>query len=159
MSGWKRPALLAFVLGCTASLLTAGRLVPRLVLPVTLYATFVPLCEIGALAVTARRRKMPFGQLVDRYFEGHIAWMMWLVAFGALWAMMPAKEIWYTLAVMVFAWSAFVDWRFFREALERSPRRAGRDLAVQRALAWGVGLLIFVAPAGWQVVISWLGLG
>lgn len=160
-----RPLLLMFVIGCAASLLTSGRLTLRIVLPATIYASFVPLCEIVALAVVMGRRKLPFGQLVDRYYQGHTAWMLWLIVFGGLWAFVPAKvaygltffnSLWRDSAVVILLWSLFVDLRFFQQVLERSRPQAARDLAIQRLIAWTTGLAIFVGPGAWQVLASWL---
>jgi hypothetical protein len=165
MRALRRPLLLMFVIGCAASLLTSGRLTLRIVLPATVYASFVPLCEIVALAAVYGRRKMPFRQLVDRYYQGHTAWMIWLILFGALWAFVPAKtaygltffnSLWRDSAVVILLWSLFVDFRFFRQVLERSRSQATRELAIQRLIAWTTGLAIFVGPGAWQVVASWL---
>ena len=170
MNAWtalRRPLLVAFVLGCAVSLMTSGRLTLRLVAPATLYWTFIPLCEIGSLAVVARGRKMPFARLIDTYFESHTAWLLWVVGFAAVWVFVPPgtayhwfddNRLRYGSAALVFAWSAWLDFRFFRRILDRTPGRAARDLTIQRLLAWAVGFAIFVTPAGWQVVSSALGL-
>jgi hypothetical protein len=136
-------------------------------LPATLYWTFVPVCQIASLAVVARRRKMPFAHLIDSYFKSHTAWLLWVMAFAAIWAFVPAptvygwmflKSFWFASAALVFAWSAYVDFGFFRQVLGRPPGQAARELAIQRLLCWAVALAIFVAPAGWQVVASAIGL-
>ncbi|HEV2446696.1 MAG TPA: hypothetical protein VGS58_12265 [Candidatus Sulfopaludibacter sp.] len=165
--GLRRPLLVALVLGCAVSLMTSGRLTLRLAGPAAVYWSFVPLCEIASLAVVAGRRGTPFARTIDRYFEGHAAWLLWATAFVAVWAFVPAPAVygwrwrtlwWYGSAAAVFAWSAYVDFGFFRRVLGRSAGRAARDLAIQRALSWAAGLAIFVAPAGWQELASWLGL-
>lgn len=170
MNAWiavRRPLMLAFVLGCAVSLMTTARLTPRLALPAMVYWSFVPLCEIGSLAVVARNTKLPFAVLIDRYFESHTAWLLWLIAFTAIWAIVPTgraygwlehKWLWYATVWAVMAWSAYLDFGFFRRVLERTPARAARDLAIQRALCWAVALAIFVAPGGWQTMASALGL-
>jgi hypothetical protein len=170
MNAWialRRPLLVAFVLGCAVSLMTSGRLTLRLALPATLYWTFVPVCQMVSLAVVARRRKMPFAQLIDSYFQSHTAWLLWVMAFAAMWAFVPAptvfswmfpRTLWFASAGLVLAWSAYVDFGFFRRVLGRPPGRAARDLAIQRLLCWAMGLAIFVAPGGWQVVASAIGL-
>jgi hypothetical protein len=165
--GVRRPLLVAFLLGCSVSLMTSGRVLPRLAFPATIYWSFVPLCQIGALAAVSRRRKMAFGRLIDIYFESHTAWLLWTIVFAAIWAIVPTrlvyrwleyKWLWYASAWAVIAWSAYRDFGFFRRVLERTPGRALADLLVQRALSWGVGLAIFLAPGGWQAVASALRL-
>jgi hypothetical protein len=170
MNAWialRRPLLVAFVLGCAVSLMTSGRLTLRLALPATVYWTFVPVCQIATLSVVARRRKMPFAHLIDSYFQSHTAWLVWVMTFAAIWAFLPAptvyswmfrKSLLYASAGLVFAWSAYVDFGFFRRVLGRPPVHAARDLAIQRLFCWAMGLAIFVAPGGWQVVASAMGL-
>lgn len=160
MNAWialRRPLMTAFLLGCAVSLMTSERLTLRLVLPATVYWSFVPLCEIGSLAVVARHRKLSLARTIDGFFESQTAWLLWLVALATVYRWV-AKELWYGLAAAVFAWAAYRDYGFFRRVLERTQAQAARDLALQRGLSWGAALAIFVAPAGWQVVVSWFGL-
>lgn len=160
MNAWialRRPLMTAFLLGCAVSLMTSERLTLRLVLPATLYWSFVPLCAVASLALVVRRRKLSLARTIDGFFGSQTAWLVFLVAFATAnrWV---GKEYWYGLAAAVFAWVAYRDYGFLRRVLERTPAQAARELALQRGLAWGTGLVIFVAPAGWQVVVSWLGL-
>ena len=161
MNAWialRRPLLVAFLLGCAVSLLTSGRLTLRLVAPATFYWSFVPLCEIGSLALVAGRRKIPFAQAIDRFFASQTAWLLWLAAFAAAYRWIQSNLVWYGLALAAFVWSAYRDFGFFRRLLERSPGRAVRDLAVQRLLCWTAALAIFAAPSIWQVLASGIGL-
>lgn len=160
MNAWigiRRPLMTAFLLGCAVSLMTSDRLTWRLVLPATIYWSFVPLCEIGSLALVARRRKLSLARTIDGFFESQTAWLLFVVALATTnrWI---GKEVWYGLAAVIFAWVAYRDYGFLRRAMERTPARAVCELAAQRALSWGAALVIFVAPAGWQVVVSWFGL-
>jgi len=63
-----------------------------------------------------------------------------------------------TLVALAIAWSAYADFQFFRRNLKQSTWRAARDLVIQRAIAWTVGLTIFLGGAGYQTVASRLGL-
>ena len=54
---WRRPVLLAFVLGCGVSLLASGRFTLRLVVDGTLSFAFVPLCELVAFAIVYRLQR------------------------------------------------------------------------------------------------------
>jgi hypothetical protein len=62
--------------------------------------------------------------------------------------------MWKETALVILAWSAYIDFCFFRDVVGGA---AIRRLAVQRVLCWLPGLAIFVAPAGWQVVASAVG--
>lgn len=172
MSAWialRRSLLQVIVLGCAASLMTSGRLTWRLALPAAVYATFVPVCEIASLAVVARRSGKRVVSLIDPFLASHTAWLLLILIFSAIWAFVPTAIVWGwrpldvksaegAAAALIFAWSAYVDFGFFRRVLERTPVRAAFDLAIQRLLCWGAALAIFVAPAGWQTAASWLGL-
>jgi len=165
---WRRPLILAVALGCMVSLITSGRLTLRLAAPATIYWSFVPLCEIGSLAVVWRRRdKIPLSRAIDLFFTGHGPWFLWLTAFAAAWAFLSPVRlfgwangafVWERVAWLTGAWSLYMDFWFFRRVFHRTPRDAARDLAVQRAICWGAALVVFVASAGWQVVASKLGI-
>ena len=159
----------AFVFGCAASLMTSGRMAVRLVGPATVYWTCVPLFEILGLAAVWRRKRSPvsFSRAVDLFLVGHGPWLLWLVAFAAMWAFISPIEVfewrrtswlWYSSALAVALWSGYIDFRFFRRVLARSPAGAGRDLMLQRAISW-IGLAAwFVGPAAWSEALSRLGL-
>ena len=124
----RRPLLLAVVLGCTVTLMTAGRLTLRLLIPATLYWSFVPLCEIASLAAVSTGRKISFAETLDRFCISHTAWLLWLTAFAAVWAFVPSvqaygpansKWIWYALSWLAGGWSAYLDFGFFRRVLGR----------------------------------------
>lgn len=167
--GLRRPLLVAAFLGCAISLMDSGRLSLRLALPAAVYWTFVPVLEIASLfAVSAAaRRALPWHETVDRFFQGHGPWLLWIAGFSAYWAFLPTVTAYSWLfkyrlfegsAFAVLVWSAYVDFRFFRRELKLSAGRACRDLLLQRLLSWSVGLALFVAPAGVQVLASSLGL-
>lgn len=157
--GWvlvRRPLLLVFVLGCGVSLLASGRVSARLIADGAVSFAFVPLFEIGALAAVCRRgpRRIPFAHAVDLFFTGNAPWLAWLLAVAALacvltpvqlprWTTPP--RLWLVLGplVPVIAWSAYIDFRFFREVLQRPARRAVGDVLLQRAIAWPCALSYF----------------
>lgn len=146
----------------------AGRLTLRLALPAALWWSFVPVLEILSLFAASRTaRRMPWLTTIDAYFKSHTPWLLWIVVFSAYWAFLPAEKayvwfwwhnLWYASAGMVVAWSAYLDFRFFRTVLKRSRGQAARELLVQRALAWSAGAVIFVGTAGWQILATRFGL-
>src|SRR2546426_10870999 len=77
----RKPAVLAFVLGCTVSIVASGRLSLRLIADGAVSFAFVPLVEMGALAAVYRagRRPISFARAVDLFFAGNAPWLLWLV--------------------------------------------------------------------------------
>jgi len=153
---WRRPLLVAVVLGCTMSLITSAGLTLRLAGPATFYWSFVPLAEIAGLAAVCwpGRRALSFSRQVDLFFAGHGPWLFWLIGLCAIWSFVPPIEafactkVWlYGAGAIVIVWSAFIDFRFFRFAMERSPARAARDLLLQRLISWTIIIAIFGGPA------------
>jgi hypothetical protein len=158
-----RYLLLMLVAGCSASLMTTGHVTLRIALPCMLYAAVAPMLQIASLAVV-RRGALPLRRAAALFAISNVLWMATLLFVAALWAWGPATQLYHyigwirnTLAGLLVAWSAYVDYWFFRLALGRSPFAAARDLAVQRFLCWTVGMTLWVGPAGWQIVRSTIG--
>jgi hypothetical protein len=163
----RRPLLIAAVFGCMVSLMTSGRLTLRLAVPAALYCSFVPLCEIVALAAVPGRRKLPLAQAIDLFFIGQAPWMLWLTYFAAVWAFASPVHVfgWASrpwafdrCAMLAAAWSLYIDFWFFRCVFGHSPVAVIRDLLVQRTISWTAGLAIFLSSAGVQVLATRLGL-
>lgn len=154
-TSWRRPLLVALVLGCTMSLITSASLTPRLAGSAAIYWSFVPLAEIAALAVCLRgKRTHPFRRTVDLFFAGHGPWLLWLIGLCAIWCFVPPTRafaftrVWlYGASAIVIVWSAYIDFCFFRFIMGRNPARAGRDLLLQRLVSWTLILAIFGGPA------------
>src|SRR5689334_14801467 len=76
-----RPLTVMAVLGCTVSLMVSGKLTLRLILPVALYASFLPGLQMLWLAIAARGA-VPYRRAVELSFAGHAAWSLALLAYG-----------------------------------------------------------------------------
>jgi len=165
---WRRPLGVAFVLGCTMSLITASGLTPRIAGPATVYWSFVPLAEMGALAAVCRRprRALSFSRMSDLFFAGHGPWLVWLIGLCSIWsfcvpvqAFASSKAIWlYGAVAVALVWSGYIDFCFFRYVLGHSPRRAAWDLVLQRLISWTAIIAIFGAPAIPPEIVAKLGL-
>jgi len=149
--------------------MTSGRITFRLVAPAMVYWSFVPLVQIASLAIVCRNRppEMPFRRTVDLFLRSNWPLLLWLLLFSAAWACFPAASVipWWSYRSVQFgsagvalAITARLDYRFLRRDLKRTPRDAVLQLVAQRLLSWTPILLIFVAPAAWEVVASELGL-
>jgi hypothetical protein len=154
--GWRGPLLVAFVLGCTMSLITSASLTLRLAGSATIYWGFVPLAETAALAAVCwpGRRTRAFRQTVDLFFAGHGPWLLWLIGLCAIWSFVPPiqafalTKVWiYGAGSIAVVWSAYTDFCFFRFVMDRNPARAGRDLLLQRLVSWALIIAIFAGPA------------
>jgi len=149
--------------------MTSGRLTLRIVAPAMVYWSFIPLLEIASLAIVCRGRpaELSFSRKVDLFFRNQWPPLLWLVLFAAVWAFLPAPAVipWWSKrwlqdlsAAAALAWSARLDYGFFRYTLKRTPRQAALELSAQRLLSWIPAILIFVGPAAWQLIASELGL-
>jgi len=143
-------------------LLATGRLTLRLILPVMLYGTLVPLLEAAALA--AVRGRTPWRRMLELFLPGFGPWCGWMLATAAFWTLIPIQDAyrfvgaWRTSFFVPAAWSCWIDYRIFRRELKHSRGGAAGRLAAQRLLWWIPIAVLFVAPAGWQTVASALGI-
>lgn len=154
----RRPLLLALILGSTVSLMTSGRLTARLMVSGVVTWSFVPLLQMASLVIVifGSRRLRPLPEWVDLFFIGQGPWLCWLIAFGAFWSSAPPTSesvlrtrFWFGFAAAAAAWSAYLDYRFFRLVAQRSRGAAVRDLFLQRAIAWGLGIVYFGEGSLW----------
>jgi len=163
MSPWRslrRPAFVAFVLGCTISLITFPGLTLRLAGPSAIYWSFIPLAEIVALALICRKGNelLSFPSKVDLFFAGHLPWLLWLTGLSAAFSFLSpgeafafAQPFWlYYVAPAVIIWSAWIDFGFYRSILRSSRGGAIARLVAQRAISWSMILLIFSGSIVWQ---------
>jgi len=159
----RRPMFLAFILGCTVSLVTAQSLTLRLVTSGTVTWSFVPLLEAAAVAAVWRpdRSTLSLPRAVDLFFTGHGPWLLWLVAFGAFWSSRPQPHLsratewcWLASAAVVLVWSGYIDFCIHRCLLQRGNARAVRDILLQRALCWIPGILIFGYGSLWADLVE-----
>jgi hypothetical protein len=149
-SGWlvglRRPIVIATALGCMASVLATGTGTLRLVVPATLYWSYAPLLQCGALGVvllTLRERQQRTGATFDVYFAGRAAMvLLQLIIVGTLasvrpdlgWTFLTTAGIAATLAVL--AWSARIDYCFFRDFLRQTPLASVFKLLILRLIVW-----------------------
>jgi hypothetical protein len=157
------------VLGCAVSLMTSGRLSLRLALPAAIYWSIAPLLQIAGLAAVWpwKRRELSFARGIDGFFASQTLWSFWLCGFAGVWAFFPAARVfswtdnpwfWYIPALVVAFCTAWLDYRFFRTVAGRTPARAFRDLAIERAIVWPLLVVVFMGSGAWQVVASRFGL-
>jgi hypothetical protein len=170
--GLRRLLLFAFVLACTVSFAASGRLTLRLVIPATTYAVLGTLVEVLALAVVRPRSgpsetpAVSFSRSLDLFFSGFGVWLLWLLAFGAIWAFASPVHAFrwtgprwnlYILSALVL-WSGYIDFCFFRHVFQRTRGRAARDLLVQRVISWTLAVIIFGGGPLWPEFIRSSGL-
>ena len=160
----RRPLSFLFVFGCVVSMWTSGRLSVRLIADGMASFAFLPAFQLLAFAIVYRcaPRRLPFAQAADRFFAGNAPWLWWLLAFAALRCLLtplqagasPQLLLDFVKATVVgvLAWSAYVDYRFFRDVL-LAPRSA-RDLILQRTIGLAGGTVYFFGIAVWPVIVG-----
>ena len=161
LTALRRPLFIAIVVGTIVSLLTSGAATLRFTGPAAVYWSVVPAFEMFAvlLIIAGRSARVPLSVMVDLFFAGHGPWMLLLIAVGAIVpAVSPAQ--WWFLIIKVFCpavlvvliWSAYIDFCFFRQVLERSRSGALRDVVILRVMVWMFVFWLFAigtpTPAG-----------
>jgi len=167
----RRPLLLAFVFGCAVSALASGRFSARLIADGAVSFAFVPAIELVAFALvygTGTRQRLPFARVVDLFFTGNTPWLLWLAGLATVGCLVSPRHIgsWILpigLSMLVpIAWSASIDFHFFREVTNRPAREAIRDLVLHRTLAWTSGAAYFFGIVIWSetlpAIVRWAGL-
>jgi hypothetical protein len=132
----------------------------RLMLDAAVSFAFVPTFEIGAFALTwwLAGRCGSFRKSARIFLEGDRPWLIWLAIMTAVVSVIAPLEIvnWtepqrfrlgVASAVPFALWSARIDFYYFQQVLGRSRNAAAFDVFLQRAIAWGAGLIYFFALA------------
>ncbi len=153
----RRPIFVAFSLACGVTLMAAEPFDPRLVASSMIGWAFVPVCEALTLVAVVwhTRKRIAISRAIDLYFTGHAPWLLWFIALSLDWSLQPAhfapSFMFYRFrflaagTLLAMAWSCYIDYCCLRVALARTPLRALRDLALQRATSWTLIIFIF----GW----------
>jgi hypothetical protein len=158
-----RPLFALFLYGCAASLLMSGRVTLRLLPAAMLQAIYVPLFQIAGLAVVCRGA-LPLRRAVDLFYAGHAPVSLLLLALASAWGFAPTGEafaqmvFWAPAALVALAWSAYVDYHFYRSAAGRGAGGAIGAVLLHRLLWWIPALAVFCGPAAWQELLHKVGL-
>lgn len=158
-------------LGCAVSGAASGRFSFRLVLDAAIACAFVPVMSVGAcaLVLTWRRRRQGPGLLdaTGAFLDGNAPWLIWLTMAAAFVSIVPPRAIgpWILpieiSAAVPLACCLAIDFRFFRETVDRTAGQAWGDLATQRLLSWSGIITYFLGIAIWGEVvpqiIGWAG--
>jgi hypothetical protein len=150
-----RPFFVLFVIGCAISLVATTVASARLVFAPMIYWSFVPLVEILGLFLVierARWRARP-AVLIDAFFTGHAAWTLLILATAAALSLSTPMHWWFLISgpgvaavLIVAAWSAYVDFCFFRRFCGSPMRKALGQLALNRFIVWTLVFWIFAVP-------------
>jgi hypothetical protein len=164
----RRPLLLLFAMGLTVSLHSAGRSSLRVVVDGMISFLFIPLCEMLALriALVGRHSDVPYSRAVDAFFVSNSPWLLWLLGFW-LWRftqtpLQASSFSFRTVSVLSLSWlvpltwCGYLDAHFFRAIGTRHSNSVARDLAVERAIAWVLGVGYFFGIALWAQLVAWL---
>jgi hypothetical protein len=148
--------MIAVLMGCVVSLTTSGLLTLRHLATATVYWASVPAVEMLACAALLwrRRRRVSMASAIDVFFAGHSTWTLMLIGLAVTLSFLPPHtgwllllRVWVWVALAVLAWSAYVDYCFFRYHVGSSRAAALGEVAVNRALVWPAVLAIFALPS------------
>lgn len=141
----------------------SGRVTLRVVPAAMAQAIYVPLLQMMALAVVCRGA-LPFRRAVDLFYAGHAPVSLLLLGFSAAWGFAPSGQayaqmgFWFFAALVALAWSAYVDFHFYRLVAGRGAGSAVGAVVLHRLLWWIPALAIFVGPGAWQELLHTVGL-
>jgi hypothetical protein len=150
----------------------SSRLTARLVIGGTIAWSFIPVLDVAAFAIVRRRAGSlrSFRRDLDLVSRGWRPWAIILTATASVaafltplqindWAEAPATlAVLAPLAAGVALRSGYLDFRFYREALDRAPGAAVRDVLLHRAISWTAAAAYFGGNAGWPLLADWIGL-
>jgi hypothetical protein len=151
---FRRPALVALVLGCTVAMAGTRHVTPTLVISTTLcWSVLVVAQVIIAVAVFGKAASRTVGvpRALDLFFASHVPWSLWTLAVVA-WAPVPGGHsltpvLIAALAPMVLTPRMIAA--FCRDVLGMERRQAIVRTAMHQAVTWG----LFVAAFGWAVAL------
>jgi hypothetical protein len=166
---WRKPAFLLGALAFGFSVTATGRFTVRLVADGIVSFAFLPALGIGGLVVVAGRRPdaRSFGDTIDLFFTGYGPWLVWLMVFATVNAIVPARELGHWIvalelsALVPAAWAAVVDFHFFRKVLRRTRTGAIGATVLHRLIGW-IGLVVYFDGRGaWSEIAprlaAWFG--
>jgi hypothetical protein len=162
---WRRPLFIVFFIGGCLSIAATGAVTLRLTLSTAVVWSFIPLIDIGALAVVLRRHeRRAFATVVDLFCSGFGAYLLWTLGIAVMISCVPIRDevpifggYVYGGASLAVFWSVYIDYCFFRDGLGRSSADARRGVLLHRALTWAPILLIFGAPGIGTEILELLG--
>jgi hypothetical protein len=154
-SSLRRPLFAALMIGCMFSLAASRQLTLRHIVDGVCNGCLLLLGQFVAMAFIRRGHKVSFSRAIDLFFAGFGPWLVWMLAFAAVWAFAPPLQafVWAGLpaipisAGLVMLWSGYIDFQFFRQVFQRTPAGALRTLLQQRVIAGTIFTVIFGAGA------------
>ena len=159
---FRRPALVAIVLGCVVAMAGTRHVTPMLVVSTTACWSMLVVAQvIIALAVFAgpASRTVGVARALDLFFASHVPWSLWMLAV-VVWAPVPGgRSLTPVLvaALVPMVLTARMLAAFCREVLRLERPQAMARTAAHQVVTWG----LFVAVFGWAValwprIVQWL---
>ncbi len=152
---FRRPLLVAVVLGCVTSLITFPGITLRLAGPAALCWSFVPLAEVLGLAVACAGEgaRVGFGRKVDLFFMGYLPWLLWPTGIATTFSFLSTARAFVLLdwlwlgwaGAIVIAWSAWIDfctvsWNLSAaRAIDEIHRQGGVAIAAHPTMQYWAG--------------------
>ncbi len=154
MRMFRRPALVALVLGCAVAMAGTRHVTPVLVVSATAcWSVLVVAQVVIALAVFASPASRTVGVAcaLDLFFASHVPWSLWMLAV-VVWAPVPGGRSLTPIlvaALVPMVLTARMIAAFCREVLRMERRQAMARTATHQVVTWG----LLVAVFGWAVAL------
>ena len=159
---FRRPALVAVVLGCAVAMAGTRHVTPPLVGSTTACWTVLIATQVMiALVVFAgpASRTVGVARALDLFFASHVPWSLWMLAVAA-WAPVPGVRAFTPVLVTALAPMVLTPRMiaaFCREVLGMDRREAIRRTTIHQVVTWGLFLVVYGwAVALWPRIVQWL---
>jgi hypothetical protein len=156
-----RMALIALVIGTSFTVAATERITVALVLAGAIGWSFVPVLQLltGLLLVGATRRDRLF--VLERYFDTHWPWSLWILAAHALFLMVPVTRafgVWVAMTAAVpLIWTVALLTGYCHDVLQLSAAQARRRVALHQVVTYAIILAyINAAVALWPRIVGLL---
>ena len=161
LTAFRRPLLVAIVLGVSMAKAATGHITPALVASTTLCWSFVIVLQVAiglGLMSGAPRRTVGTARALDLYFAGHAPWSLWILAVAASPSPLGRPNWPFLIAAIVPLFlTARTTNAFFREVLEMDPRHAVMRTVAQQAITWGCLVILYGTAVAWMPrVLEWV---
>jgi hypothetical protein len=157
-----RMALIALVIGVSFAVAATERIAISLVVSGTLTWSFVPVLQLlTGLMLVGRPRSLSVRESLERYFETHWPWTLWILAAAALLLVVPSTRaygLWLAVTAAVpVIWTVRLLIAYCRDVLGLQVAQARRRVAFHQIVTYSLAFVyIDAAVALWPRIVGLL---
>jgi hypothetical protein len=159
---FRRPAFVAFVLGCSVAMAGTRHLTPLLAVSAAACWSVLVVGQVAiALGLFAQSASRTVGipRALDLFFASHVPWSLWMLAVAA-WAPVPGVRAFTPVLVAALppmVLTPRIIAAFCREVLGMDRREAIARTTMHQVLTWGLLVAVYGwAVALWPRIVQWL---